>query len=391
MRNVYKSYKTINIHNMNFDFISDTNFRELLTRDYFELNKCVENRCTKSILVLSGSIIEAILTEYFLQFPQMGKTEAQILNSTLNDLLNWALTENVISEMEKNLAGVVKDYRNLIHPGREIRKGEKFSEESGNISVSVLNIIINSVKVIYLQKYGYSAEEVFEKLKNDWHFKSIFDKVIVKLNQNERVKLLSLLVVFDKYEKSQWECFMEEGPIPQFELFDLEDVKHLILQLKPLISVDVIKSYLQKMIKEIETGNSLDAYSLFHLFHENIDLLSPEEQELIVIYFLNLFDKISEESLTIIQEQTYSTIGKYIKSKSTVKELKEFLQYCAVHFNEKFITREMDLIEQIFNSLSPEIKTLAEYSLTDFFNPKENIPENIKIFYQEALRRNYIK
>lgn len=51
----------------------------------------------------------------------------------------------------------------------------------------------------------------------------------------------------------------------------------------------------------------------------------------------------------------------------------------------------MDLIEQIFNSLSPEIKTQAENSLTHFFNPKENIPEDIKIFYQEALRRNYIK
>lgn len=376
---------------MNFDFISDSNFREVLTRDYLELNKCFENKCTKSTLVLSGSIIEAILTEFFLQFPPKGKTDAQILNSTLNDLLNWALSENVISDKEKNLAGVVKDYRNLIHPGREIRKGEKFSQESANISVSVLNIIIDSVKTVYLQKYGYSAEEVFEKLKKDWHFKSIFDKVIIKLNQNERVKLLSLLVEFDKYEKSQWECFLEDGPISKFELFDLEDVKPLILQLKPLISVEIIKSYLQKMIKEIETGNSLDAYSLFNLFHENMDLLSSDEQELIVIYFLNLFDKISEESLIIIQEQTYSTIGKYIRSKNTVKELKEFLRYCAVHFNHKSITKEMDLIEQIFNSLSPEIKNEAEKSLIDFLSPVENLPEDIKVFYQEALRRNYIK
>lgn len=133
---------------MNFDFISDNNFKELLTRDYLELKKCIEHKCIKSTLVLSGSIIEAILTEYFLQFPPTGKTESQIMNSTLNDLLSWAISENVISSKEKDLAGVVKDYRNLIHPGREIRKGEKFSEETANISVSVLKIIVESVKMV---------------------------------------------------------------------------------------------------------------------------------------------------------------------------------------------------------------------------------------------------
>ena len=376
---------------MNFDFISDNNFKELLNRDYLELKKCIEHKCIKSTLVLSGSIIEAILTEYFLQFPPTGKTESQIMNSTLNDLLSWAISENVISSKEKDLAGVVKDYRNLIHPGREIRKGEKFSEETANISVSVLKIIVESVKTVYLQKYGHSADEVFEKLKKDWHFKSVFDKVIIKLNQNERIKLLSQLVEFDKYEKSQWECFLEEGPIPNFPLYDLEDVKPLIQQLKSLIPVAITKSYLIKMIKEIETGNSLDAYSLFHLFHDNMDLLNSDEQELVTIYFINLFDKISEESLTIIQEQTYSTIGKYINSPKTIKELNEFLEYCAVHFNTKYMNKEMDLIEQIFNSLSPTIKTQAEQSLTTFLTPIEKLPEDIKLFYEEALNRGFIK
>lgn len=376
---------------MNFDFISDNNFKELLTRDYLELKKCIEHKCIKSTLVLSGSIIEAILTEYFLQFPPTGKTESQIMNSTLNDLLSWAISENVISSKEKDLAGVVKDYRNLIHPGREIRKGEKFSEETANISVSVLKIIVESVKTVYLQNYGHSADEVFEKLKKDWHFKSVFDKVIIKLNQNERIKLLSQLVEFDKFEKSQWECFLEEGPIPNFPLYDLEDVKPLIQQLKSLIPVAITKSYLIKMIKEIETGNSLDAYSLFHLFHDNMDLLNSDEQELVTIYFINLFDKISEESLTIIQEQTYSTIGKYINSPKTIKELNEFLEYCAVHFNTKYMNREMDLIEQIFNSLSPTVKTQAEQSLTAFLTPIEKLPEDIKVFYEEALNRGFIK
>lgn len=376
---------------MNFDFISDKNFRELLIRDYQELKDCEESKATKSILILSGSIMEAVLTEYFIQFPPLGKSENQILTASLSDLITLAKEEKVISETEKNLASVVKDFRNLIHPGREIRKKEKFDINSAKIGMNVLNMITDSVKSVYLQKYGHSADEIFEKLKKDWYSKSIFDKVIIKLNQNERIKLLSHLVDYDKFEKSQWDCFLEEGPIQQFELYELEDVKPLILQLKGLVPSDVIKNYLVKLIKEIETGNSLDAYSLFHLFHENMDLLTEDQQELIVIYMLNLFDKVSDLSGFIIEEQTYSTIGKYIKSGKTVKELNEFLEYCAVHFNDDKIPNEMDLVEQIFNSLSPHVKLDAEVSLAKFLHPVESLPIYVKAFYDEALKRNLIK
>ncbi|MCG8838984.1 DUF4145 domain-containing protein [Tenacibaculum dicentrarchi] len=375
---------------MNFDFISDKNFRELLIRDYQELKNCIESKSIKSVLVLSGSIIEAVLTEYFIQFPPNGKTEPQILSSTLNNLIEWAVQEGVISEKEKNLAGVVKDYRNLIHPGREIRKGEKFDFDSAKISESVLNIIVDSVKTVYLEKYGYSADEVFEKLKKDWHFQSIFDKVILKLNQNERSKLLGYLIDFDKWEKSKWECFMQEGPMEEYEVYDLEDVKPFILKLKPLVSSDLIKSNLAKMIKEIETGESINAYSLFHLFHENMDLMSEDEQEIVVIYMLNIYTTVLDENKNVIADKTFSTIGKYIKTDKSKNALKDFIDFCAVHFSHKRIKSEMDLLEQVFNSLSADVKTQAETHLTSFLSPIENLPPNIKIFYDEALERNMV-
>lgn len=317
---------------MNFDFISDQKFRELLIRDYQELKNCIEAKSIKSIMVLSGSIIEAVLTEYFIQFPPNGKTESQILNSTLNNLIEWATQEDVISEKEKNLAGVVKDYRNLIHPGREIRKGEKFDFNSAKISESVLNIIVQSVKSVYLEKYGYSADEVFEKLKQDWHFQSIYEKVILKLNQNERAKLLGYLIDFDKWEKSKWDCFIQEGSVEEHPIYELEDVKPFILKLKPLVSSDLIKSNLAKMIKEIETGESINAYSLYHLFHENLDLLTDDEQELVIIYMLNIYTTVLDENQKVIADKTYSTIGRYIKTDNTKKALKEFIEFCVVHF-----------------------------------------------------------
>ncbi len=50
----------------------------------------------------------------------------------------------------------------------------------------------------------------------------------------------------------------------------------------------------------------------------------------------------------------------------------------------------MDLLEQVFNSLSSEIKTEAETHLKSFLSPVDNLPSDIKIFYDEALERNML-
>ena len=376
--------------NVDFEFIGDKGFQEILTRDYKELKACMEVKATKSVLVLSGSIIEAILTEYFLQFHPPGLSEAQILRLTMNNLIDLAVQEKVITDKEKNLASVVKDFRNLIHPGREIRKAETFNEESSNIAVSVLNIIIDSVKVKYLDKYGYSAKEIFDKLKKDWHFQSIYDKVILKLNQNERIKLLEYLVNFEICEKSHWESFMEEGYVINREVYDLDDVKHLVVKLKPLLPNIIVKGYLQRMMKEIETGERLNAYSLYNLFHEDLGLLSDDEQESVVIYVLTLFHDVLEQTREVRDEKTYSTIGKYIRTANAKEALKAFLSYCAVHFNHKDIGKDMDVLEQILNSLSDETKTEAQKYLGKYLSPPEKLPPDMKVFYDEGIRRRVI-
>lgn len=375
---------------MNFEFISDKRFRELLERDYQELQICLESKAVKSVLVLSGSIIEAMLTEYFIQFPPTGLNEAQILKSTLNELINWAVQENVISDKEKNLASVVKDYRNLIHPGREIRKDEKFDIESASIAYSVLSIILSSVKLKYVEKYGYSADEVFEKLKKDWYFQSIYDKVILKLNHNERTKLLNHLVDFEIWEKSFWECFQEEGIAVDRNISNLENVKPFVVKLKPLVPNTIIKEYLQKMIQEIETGESLNAYSLYNLFHEDLDILSNEEKELVVIYLLHLFSNVLEKSGVVGNDKTYSTIGKHITSDKLKEELIEFISFCVANFYPKKIEEEMDILEQVFNSLPDEIKTEADKHLVAYLAPVDKLPPDIRIFYDEAVKRKII-
>ena len=50
----------------------------------------------------------------------------------------------------------------------------------------------------------------------------------------------------------------------------------------------------------------------------------------------------------------------------------------------------MDLLEQVFNSLSPDTKTEAEEYLTNYLSPVDKLPPDIKIFYDEASGRKMI-
>ena len=61
-----------------FDFIADQKFRNLLNRDFQELKDCVTNGLSKSVLVLSGSVIETVLLEFFTHNIPAGKTDLQV-------------------------------------------------------------------------------------------------------------------------------------------------------------------------------------------------------------------------------------------------------------------------------------------------------------------------
>ena len=108
-----------------FDFISNDIFRNMLERDKRELESCLQAGNHKSVLILAGSIIEAILVDFFLVFSSDNETHKTILKSPLHKLINIAVEKNLISERTKDISTVVRNYRNLIHPGKEFRLKEK--------------------------------------------------------------------------------------------------------------------------------------------------------------------------------------------------------------------------------------------------------------------------
>jgi len=261
-----------------FDFIADQQFKALLIRDFKELENCLTNKANKAVLILSGSIIETVLLEFFTHNLPINKSVSQLLKMDLSDLINEAEGAGLISTKSKDLSIVVKNFRNLIHPGREIRKKESFDNETAIVSFNLVKMILKELKENYVKKYGYKAEDIFNKIIVDRSTYSIYSKLILKLNNHEKNRLTTLLVDYQiaNYEDSQ-----------------SENYNKYIMPLKSQIGNENLLAFCKYLLKEVENGKQHKILAIFDIFGNNLDLLLDDEKDLILTYIYNIMSNIS--------------------------------------------------------------------------------------------------
>jgi hypothetical protein len=130
-----------------FSFIKDGGLRKVIERDYTEIQKAYIGGCWKSVIILSGGAIEAVLLDLLLQ--NQRNTQAASKAPKNSDITRWDLSDLIKVSVELNLvsAGVeklshsVREYRNLIHPGNEVRNKLSFDAEEARIALEVLHIV----------------------------------------------------------------------------------------------------------------------------------------------------------------------------------------------------------------------------------------------------------
>jgi tetratricopeptide (TPR) repeat protein len=135
--------------------ILNKDLKELLKRDLKENALAIVTKSYKSALVLSGSIIEAILLD---RLHSVGVKKTQIQKGTksvnkkleeldLNELLDAAKNNNLIDDNLLHLSHGVRGFRNLIHPGVEQRKkGIKISEENVMLAWTIVKKVLFEIK-----------------------------------------------------------------------------------------------------------------------------------------------------------------------------------------------------------------------------------------------------
>lgn len=125
-----------------FSFVADGRVRKILGRDYAELRGLDLRTATKSVIVLSGGVIEGLLLDALVAGGRLSFEQA--CQHTLKDMIRLAVSKGVIAE--DRLTDAVRNYRNLIHPGREIRDVVVFDEADASLARSAVEVVIREVQ-----------------------------------------------------------------------------------------------------------------------------------------------------------------------------------------------------------------------------------------------------
>ena len=170
-----------------------------LENDYLELQGALTVSLWKSVHVLSGSVIEAILV-YAIQID--GNYTGDVLKKTLSDLVSIAREKGILTERSEQLCSAVKNFRNLIHPGRIVRLEEYFDHETAQVCFSLVNIIAREVRIFSESRNGYSAEWVLNRFIDDHAAFSVINNITDKLHSSQKVKLLTENIPNAIYEEA---------------------------------------------------------------------------------------------------------------------------------------------------------------------------------------------
>jgi hypothetical protein len=173
---------------LQFDFITDEQFRATLEADYNEMVTCSEAGAWKAVHVLAGSIIESVLVEYL---AASGATSGDPLKMTFAELIDAGRKAGVLTPKSAELSRALKTYRNLIHPGRAKRLGEVADEDGATVAQALVSMIVRDVAATQAANYGLTADQVANKFESDPSALGIARHLLRDAPEKELVRLLT--------------------------------------------------------------------------------------------------------------------------------------------------------------------------------------------------------
>lgn len=263
-----------------FYFISDDEFRNTLESDYREMKLCFEQEAFKGSLVLAGSIIEAIMTDYLLSIESNEPERNKILKLDLWQIINKCFDQNIISQKTKNLSDVIRDYRNLIHPGKSIRTKEKPTKSDAQIASALVELIISEISKKKQETYGFTAEQIMQKIENDTTSIGIWHYFINKLNPYEKEKLL-----LGKLHERFFEIFYSISSTT----YQLNLLSRFFNQIYLSTDSELHKKVAENFLKIINEGDETEVIQNIYYFFDvdYFSYFSEEEAEMVVQYIIN--------------------------------------------------------------------------------------------------------
>lgn len=280
----------------NFDFIARAPFRESLEADYAEMERCMAAKAYKSVQVLAGSIIEALLIDYLVDTndpPRSGKDPHRL---DLAEAVEICKAENVLSERSADLSSVIRSYRNLIHPGRTVRLDEpQPTDETAGIAVALVSLIVREVAKVRRNHFGLTADQLLSKIVRDSNALSILRHLLQDTSQRERERLLVDLLP-EKYmelksrsENDDW--FQDRG-----EMTALTKAFRVVFDTLEEDGKARIAQQFVKVLREAD-GEYVVTYGAAFFRSRDLEYLPPAQMQMVKEHLLSLVKSSVQVSL----------------------------------------------------------------------------------------------
>lgn len=147
-------------------FIRSPELRMIAERDWKECRRALSSEHWKSVIVLAGGILESIVLSQLLRRRKraLGTTAARGAQA---DPKRWTLGRMIKVAQELGLFGPaiatlpesMKEYRNLAHPGHELREKLIVSKSTAELSFKVLSVIVEEQSGPRLKRRSRQASE----------------------------------------------------------------------------------------------------------------------------------------------------------------------------------------------------------------------------------------
>jgi hypothetical protein len=282
-----------------FDYITIEDFRHSLESDYTELCSSIEFNNIKAAHVLAGSIVEAVIIDSIISEGILQKEKA--LKLDLHDAIEKAQTAGIISKKTYDLSSVIRDYRNLIHPGRIIRLNEKISANSAYVAKALVDIVIDEISTKRRQTYGYTAEQILSKISKDSSVDAILLHLLKGMNNTEIRRLLLVTL-----PRSYLSAIEDEYAPPHL----VESLSLCFRNAFSLASEEVKKEVAERFIcilKE-ESERAIETYGTAFFRFGDMKYVSTDDADLAKKHFLSRLKNENSVNLVI----ALSGIGQFL-------------------------------------------------------------------------------
>jgi hypothetical protein len=263
-----------------FDFISDEKFRNSLRNDYGEIVRCMGSGAWKAVHVLAGSIVETVLVDYLVATNHHKVKGKDPLKMELAEVIEACRKDGVLSQRASDLSSVIRSYRNLIHPGRVIRLGEKIDLKTATVAKTLVDVVLEEIVAAKADKYGFTAEQIVNKVEKDSSAVSVLSHFLKDTNEFERERLL-LDVIPKRYFNTDF-----NNPFEEFFVDHLEKVFRQTFDTLPDEKKAVVTKRFVKILKE-ESEEVVFKYQIGFFKASDLKYLNGSDASLVKTHLLS--------------------------------------------------------------------------------------------------------